>query len=83
MHVRGVEKKKLSVRDIEKIKLCANYLNGCAVAFFSVGCLGVLLTLMLGQEAMTFEKYIAYIVFFLGSIVWHLGARRALNGLSD
>lgn len=67
----------------EKVKLFATYMNGCAIAFFAVGCLGVAGSLLLKTEPMTWEKGLAYAVFFGGSVAWHLGGRRALNALKE
>tara|TARA_R110000751_G_scaffold211146_1_gene314738 strand:- start:748 stop:963 length:216 start_codon:yes stop_codon:yes gene_type:complete len=67
----------------EKVKLYSAYMNGCAIAFFAVGCLGVAGSMLLSLEPMTFEKGLAYVVFFGGSVAWHLVGRRALNGLQE
>lgn len=71
------------MRHNEKVKLFATYMNGCAIAFFAVGCLGVAGSMLLRMEPMTWEKGLAYAVFFGGSVAWHLAGRRALNALEE
>jgi len=58
------------MRHNEKVKLFANYMNGCAIAFFAVGCLGVAGSMLLSMEPVTYEKGLAYAVFFF----WRVGS---------
>ena len=67
----------------EKVKLFAAYMNGCAVAFFAVGCLNVVWSLLITTEPMTFYKGISYVVFLVGSVACHLAGRSALNKLEE
>ncbi len=67
----------------EKVKLFATYMNGCAIAFFAIGCLGVAGSILLNATPMSYEKGLAYAIFFGGSVAWHLAGRRALNALKD
>lgn len=71
------------MRHNEKVKLFADYMNGCAIAFFAVGCLGVIAEILLRNEPMTFGKGLVYAVFFGGSVAWHIAGRRALDALKE
>lgn len=67
--------------DEEKIKLHANYLNGCAIAFFGTGCLGIVFALLSKGTAISPYSSAIYLIFFIGSLMWHYAAQRTLNRL--